>query len=658
MAELDDSRTPRAASGPPSTPRRQRLGVVLRWETLLVVLLGATIAYGASVSPYFLRLDQPLLHLPERGRGRDHGAPAHADRDHRRDRPLGRVDARPHRRADGRALQARLADLAGDGRGGRPRRVPRRVQRLPGHAARPAVAGGHDRHADALPRHRAGDPADGHDRRLPARASRASASSRSRTRTSRTRSRSSLALAVIFAIVLHATPLGRAIFAIGASQEAAFFAGIRVKRIKFWLFVLSGLLSGFAGVLWTLRFASARYDSGIGLELFVVTIVLLGGVSIFGGRGTIFGVIIAVAILGCLQTALTADLIPAQDQNIVVGILLLASVIVPNARRHVPARARPAAERRGPTPAPAAQARRPVSRGDCAARRRLRHRARRVLAAVRGPARAARRLPAGPRGAARRARRRGRLGRARGHPGGARARPAIARRRTNVDLILLYTATYATSSQVLPAVQAARRRSSILNLQPTRVARLRGDDDRRVAGQLLGLLRARARGRVHPRARSRTARSPARCSTAIPPGTRSASGSTPPRPCSSLRGARLGFLGHTYPGMLDMYSDFTQIHAQTGAHVEVLEIDDLVDRVESADAAAIARKGDEIRAVFDLADAGHRPDRGRDHARGLRLVGARRRRARPARRGLRARRADVLLPRRRRATPPSGSARG
>jgi rhamnose transport system permease protein len=90
------------------------------------------------------------------------------------------------------------------------------------------------------------------------------------------------------------------------------------------------MVCGLAGVLWTLRFASARYDSGIGLELFVVTAVLLGGVSIFGGRGTIVGVVLAVAVLGCLQTAMTADLIPAQDQNIVVGGLLLASVIVPN----------------------------------------------------------------------------------------------------------------------------------------------------------------------------------------------------------------------------------------------------------------------------------------------------------------------------------------
>jgi L-arabinose isomerase len=74
-----------------------------------------------------------------------------------------------------------------------------------------------------------------------------------------------------------------------------------------------------------------------------------------------------------------------------------------------------------------------------------------------------------------------------------------------------------------------------------------------------------------------------------------------------LRAARIGFLGHTYPGMLDMYSDFTQVHAQTGAHVEVLEIDDLVDRVEQADPAVVARKGEEIRATFDLADAGVDP---------------------------------------------------
>jgi rhamnose transport system permease protein len=158
-----------------------------------------------------------------------------------------------------------------------------------------------------------------------------------------------LVLAVIFGVVLHATPLGRAIFAIGAGQEAARFAGIRVRRIKFWLFVLSGLLSGFAGILFTLRFASVRYDSGIGLELYVVTIVLLGGISIFGGRGTIVGVLLAVAVLGCLQTAMTLDLVASQDQNIVIGALLLLSVILPNAPdmyRRARLRLRSAAARR------------------------------------------------------------------------------------------------------------------------------------------------------------------------------------------------------------------------------------------------------------------------------------------------------------------------
>jgi rhamnose transport system permease protein len=130
--------------------------------------------------------------------------------------------------------------------------------------------------------------------------------------------------------VLHLSALGRSIFAIGAGQEAAFFAGIRVKRIKFRLFVLSGLLSGFAGILWTLRFASARYDAGTGQELLVVTIVLLGGVSIFGGRGTIAGVVLAVVILGTLQTAMTLALVSSQNQNIVIGGLLIASVIVPS----------------------------------------------------------------------------------------------------------------------------------------------------------------------------------------------------------------------------------------------------------------------------------------------------------------------------------------
>ena len=137
-------------------------------------------------------------------------------------------------------------------------------------------------------------------------------------------------LAIIFAIVLHATPVGRAIFAIGSNQEAAYFSGIRVKRIKLWLFVLSGLFCAVGGILYSLRFASARYDAGTGLELNAVLIVLLGGISIFGGRGTILGLVLAVCVIATLQDALTLDLMSPQDQNVVIGALLVVSVILPN----------------------------------------------------------------------------------------------------------------------------------------------------------------------------------------------------------------------------------------------------------------------------------------------------------------------------------------
>jgi len=139
-----------------------------------------------------------------------------------------------------------------------------------------------------------------------------------------------LVLAVVFGVVLHYTPLGRSMVAIGLQPEAAQFAGIRVNRIKFGLFVLSGLLSAFAGILLTLQNASVSYGAGTGLELNVVAIVLFGGVSIFGGRGTIIGVVLSVAIVGSLQMALTQMNVSADKQNIVTGVLLLISVIVPN----------------------------------------------------------------------------------------------------------------------------------------------------------------------------------------------------------------------------------------------------------------------------------------------------------------------------------------
>jgi rhamnose transport system permease protein len=147
-------------------------------------------------------------------------------------------------------------------------------------------------------------------------------------------------LAVAFGLLLHATTFGRAVFAIGANEEAARFSGIRVKRTKFILFVLTGAVAALAGIVYTLRFASARADNGTGLELEVVTAVLLGGVSIFGGRGTIGGVVLATLVLGGLTDALILDDVATEVVTLVTGILLLASVFAP-AVTHRPTRGTP-----------------------------------------------------------------------------------------------------------------------------------------------------------------------------------------------------------------------------------------------------------------------------------------------------------------------------
>jgi rhamnose transport system permease protein len=142
-------------------------------------------------------------------------------------------------------------------------------------------------------------------------------------------------LAIIFGVTLHFTGIGRSIFAMGSNEEAAHFSGVRVKRIKFWLFVVTGMVSAIAGIVFTFRFASARADNATGLELSVVAVVLLGGVSIFGGRGNLLGVICAVLLLGTLRNALTLNDVSAEVLTIVTGSLLLLSVLGPSVTARV-----------------------------------------------------------------------------------------------------------------------------------------------------------------------------------------------------------------------------------------------------------------------------------------------------------------------------------
>jgi rhamnose transport system permease protein len=136
-----------------------------------------------------------------------------------------------------------------------------------------------------------------------------------------------LVLLVVFVLLLHFTRFGRGIYSIGLSSEAATFSGVHVNRTKFILFVLAGAVSAFAGIYYTLRFGSARGDNATGLELQVIAAVLLGGVSIFGGRGALHGVIAGVLLIGVLGSALRLANVTADVINIITGVLLVLSVV-------------------------------------------------------------------------------------------------------------------------------------------------------------------------------------------------------------------------------------------------------------------------------------------------------------------------------------------
>jgi rhamnose transport system permease protein len=137
-------------------------------------------------------------------------------------------------------------------------------------------------------------------------------------------------LALVFTLLLHFTSFGRGIYDTGLNAEAAHFTGVNVERTKFLLFVLSGAVSALAGIYYTLRFGSARGDNATGLELQVIAAVLLGGVSIFGGRGKLHGVIAGVLLIGVISSALRLEGITVNITNVIIGLLLVASVMSPS----------------------------------------------------------------------------------------------------------------------------------------------------------------------------------------------------------------------------------------------------------------------------------------------------------------------------------------
>lgn len=178
--------------------------------------------------------------------------------------------------------------------------------------------------------------------------------------------------------------------------------------------------------------------------------------------------------------------------------------------------------------------------------------------------------------------------------------------RQQVDLVFVYTATYATSSLVLPVLQQAKVPALVLNLQPSRTldyetittAEWLANCSACCVPEIAGAL---TRARLPFRVISGALFEDSRVWQEIAEWCQAA------KAARGLRTARIGFLGHTYPGMLDLYSDFTAIQGQLGCHIEVLEMDDLVIRVYSASEAAVRAKIEEIEHTFAIASASNDP---------------------------------------------------
>jgi rhamnose transport system permease protein len=138
-----------------------------------------------------------------------------------------------------------------------------------------------------------------------------------------------LILLAVLSYVLHWTSFGRKVFVIGNNAEVARYSGVNVAQVRSLLFILSGVISAMAGLFYASRLASVRGDAALGFELDIITIVLLGGVSIFGGKGSMLGVVLSILIVLNLRNGMSLMNIDGHRQTAVIGILLIASVLVP-----------------------------------------------------------------------------------------------------------------------------------------------------------------------------------------------------------------------------------------------------------------------------------------------------------------------------------------
>jgi rhamnose transport system permease protein len=134
----------------------------------------------------------------------------------------------------------------------------------------------------------------------------------------------------VSAAILGLTTFGRATYAVGANEIAARFAGVAVDRTRLLVYTASGLMSGLAAVIFVSRVSTTRSDMGTGLELDVITAVVLGGTSIFGGKGTIMGTVLGLALIQALRSGLSLAGVKGDGTIVVIGLVLIGAILVSN----------------------------------------------------------------------------------------------------------------------------------------------------------------------------------------------------------------------------------------------------------------------------------------------------------------------------------------
>jgi rhamnose transport system permease protein len=139
-----------------------------------------------------------------------------------------------------------------------------------------------------------------------------------------------LVFAIAAAALLGLTTFGRTIYAMGANEVAARFSGLNVDRAKLLIYTGSGLISGLAAVIFVSRVSTTRSDMGTGIELDVITAVVLGGTSIFGGRGSIAGTVLGLILMQALKNGLALSGVKGDGTIVVIGAVLIAAILVGN----------------------------------------------------------------------------------------------------------------------------------------------------------------------------------------------------------------------------------------------------------------------------------------------------------------------------------------